>query len=223
MAIQVYIANTTQLIREGMKTLLNNQPGIDVCGATDCYGTFSSEVVNLQPDVLLVDYTSNAFKLSKIATVKAQLPNTKLLGITATNIKYIISQALDAGVTSHILNECDEQEIIDAVTETAKGEKFFCGKIVDVVFNGEIAKSKKISGNLCDPVKISERELEIVKLIAEGFTNKEIAEQLFLSTHTITTHRKNIMNKLGVKNTAGIVMYAIKSNIASPDSFDFLA
>lgn len=223
MAIQVYIANTTKLIREGMITLLNNQSNMEVCGATDCFGTFSKEVVGLQPDVLLIDYTSNAFKLSKIAGVIAQLPNTKLLGISATNIKYIISQALEAGVYSHILNECDEQEIIDAVTATAKNEKFFCGKIIDVVFNGEASNVNNSTSNLCDPVKISERELEIVKLIAEGFTNKEIAEKLFLSAHTITTHRKNIMSKLGVKNTAGIVMYAIKENLASPDSFDFLA
>ena len=73
----------------------------------------------------------------------------------------------------------------------------------------------------CAPVSISEREMEIIALIAEGFTNQEIAEKLFLSSHTINTHRKNIMAKLGVKNTAGIVMYAIKAQLVSPNKYLF--
>ncbi len=73
----------------------------------------------------------------------------------------------------------------------------------------------------CEPVLLSERENEIITLIAEGLTNSQIADQLFLSTHTINTHRKNIMSKLGVKNTAGIVMYAVKTNLISPNKFLF--
>ena len=73
----------------------------------------------------------------------------------------------------------------------------------------------------CDPIKISSRELEIIEYIAQGFTTKEIAAQLFLSVHTVMTHRKNIMNKLGVKNTAGIVIYAVKENLISPNKYLF--
>ena len=75
----------------------------------------------------------------------------------------------------------------------------------------------------CEAVIISKRECEIITLIAEGFTNQQIAEKLFLSSHTVNTHRKNIMAKLGVKNTAGIVMYAIKTNLTSPNKFLFTA
>jgi DNA-binding CsgD family transcriptional regulator len=75
----------------------------------------------------------------------------------------------------------------------------------------------------CDPVLLSERENEIIVLIAEGYTNDQIAEQLFLSKHTVNTHRKNILAKLGVKNTAGIVMYAVKTQLISPNKFLFAA
>ena len=75
----------------------------------------------------------------------------------------------------------------------------------------------------CEAVILSDRENEIIKLIAEGLTNAQIAEQLFLSNHTINTHRKNIMAKLGVKNTAGIVIYAVKTNLVSPNKFLFAA
>jgi DNA-binding CsgD family transcriptional regulator len=73
----------------------------------------------------------------------------------------------------------------------------------------------------CEPVSISDRELEIIKLIAEGYTNNEIAEKLFLSHHTVNTHRKNILQKLGVNNTASIVMYAVKTQLVSPNKFLF--
>jgi DNA-binding CsgD family transcriptional regulator len=73
----------------------------------------------------------------------------------------------------------------------------------------------------CEAVNISERELEIIKLIAEGYTNVEIAEKLFLSPHTVNTHRKNILQKLGINNTAAIVMYAVKTNLVSPNKFLF--
>ncbi|MDP4588684.1 MAG: LuxR C-terminal-related transcriptional regulator, partial [Flavobacteriales bacterium] len=73
----------------------------------------------------------------------------------------------------------------------------------------------------CEPVSLSARELEVITLIAEGHTNTQIADKLFLSSHTITTHRKNIMQKLGVNNTAAIVMYAVKSGLVSPNKFLF--
>ena len=75
----------------------------------------------------------------------------------------------------------------------------------------------------CDAVTISKREQEIIVLISEGLTNGQIAEKLFLSNHTVNTHRKNILGKLGVKNTAGIVMYAVKANLISPNKFLFSA
>ena len=73
----------------------------------------------------------------------------------------------------------------------------------------------------CEPVTVSPRELEVIRLIAEGYTNVQIAEKLFLSTHTVNTHRKNIMQKLGVNNTAAIVMYAVKTQLVSPNKFLF--
>ena len=120
--------------------------------------------------------------------------------------------------------DCDIAEIIDSVYETAKGNKFFCGTILETIKNESIDINKAEFKSLaCAPVAITERELEIITLIAEGYTNQEIAEKLFLSTHTINTHRKNIMSKLGVANTAGIVMYAVKCNLVSPNKYLFAA
>ena len=118
--------------------------------------------------------------------------------------------------------DCDRVEIMDAINSTLKGEAFFCGKILnEVIPADEAAEDNTQLAFSCNGIKISAREAEIIALVAEGFTNKQIAEHLFLSTHTVITHRKNIMNKLGLNNTAGLVLFAIRQNIISPNKFLF--
>ena len=93
-----------------------------------------------------------------------------------------------------------------------------CGKIASAVLED---KSSSVTEYTCEGLNISDREMEIIKLIAEGLSNKEVADKLFLSTHTVTTHRKNIMNKLGLNNTAGLVLFAVRENLISPNHFIF--
>ena len=103
--------------------------------------------------------------------------------------------------------ECMKKEISDAIAATANEEKFYCGKIVEKLMSSTKsgAVNKMDTETNCEPVKISSRELDVITLIAEGYTNKEVANELFISTHTVMTHRKNIMNKLGINNTAGLL------------------
>ena len=130
--------------------------------------------------------------------------------------------ALRSGVTSYVKKDCELSEIVDAVRETSRGNKFFCGQILETIQRANIdVNDLDFDSFSCEPVVLSERENEIIVLIAEGHTNEIIAEQLFLSKHTVNTHRKNIMAKLGVKNTAGIVMYAVKTDLVSPNKFLF--
>ena len=131
-------------------------------------------------------------------------------------------RAIEAGVKSHVLSVCSAKEIKEAVYATAKGEKFFCGTIVEAMVDAnEETLEEGAPATSCDPVKISDRELEIIKNIAQGYTNKEIADRLFISTHTVMTHRKNIMSKLGINNTAGLVIYAVKENLVEPNQYQF--
>ena len=100
----------------------------------------------------------------------------------------------------------------------------FCGQILERIREEKINIDDIEFDELsCDPIAISEREVEIIALIAEGYTNGQIAAKLFISNHTVNTHRKNIMKKLGVNNTAGIVMYAAKTNLVNPNKFLFSA
>jgi len=111
------------------------------------------------------------------------------------------------GVDSYLLNDCEKPEILEAIEDTISGKQFYCGMVIDIL------AQKNNNDNNCSGFSLSQRELEIIKLISEGLTNRQIADNLFLSTHTVNTHRKNIMSKLGINNTAGIVIYAVKENI----------
>ena len=105
------------------------------------------------------------------------------------------------------------EEILEAVNSTIKGEKFICGKIVSyLTAEKEIVPTNSFIKSLgCDGMSVTDREIDIIRGIAEGLSNKLIADKLKLSTHTVNTHRKNIMSKLGVNNTAGVVMFAVKN------------
>ena len=111
-------------------------------------------------------------------------------------------------MNSFLTKECDETEILDAVMATAKNERFFCSKILNYIL--EKSFNKSIS---CKPSPLSQREVEIVRLIAKGLIAKEIADRLNLSTHTVYTHRKNIMSKLKVKSASELVLYAVNNGI----------
>ena len=218
--VEVFIANESYLIREGLKVLLNDEDNIKIIGEASNSKELKEKAVACQPDVLIIGHSGEKFKIDSIGYICSMLPKTHLLGITQIQAKQNLINAIDAGVRSHVLNICSAKEIIEAVIATAKGEKFFCGTILDLLVDDKAGiNQEKSSVASCDPVRISDRELEIVKHIALGNTNKEIADRLFISTHTVMTHRKNIMSKLGINNTAGLVIYAVKENLVNPNQY----
>jgi DNA-binding NarL/FixJ family response regulator len=179
-------------------------------------------IIVKSPDLVIIDFLSDDFDIETVMNIKRKFPKLFLLGITPLQNGNTLINALRAGIDSYIKKSCDIPEVVDAIESTSKGKSFYCGKILEKIRKESIDISEMNNIDLsCDAVALSRREKEILTLISEGLTNSKIAEMLFLSSHTITTHRKNIMSKLGVKNTAGIVMYAVKSGIVSPNKFLF--
>ena len=213
--IKVFISNSNTIILEGLKTLISDQDDIVLGG----FGLTSKETFDQlktnTPDIVIIDYTSEFFDLNDVKKIATLYPNIGLIGITDYNNSEMYQSAIEFGLKSHILNCCDQQELLDAIHAVYEGNEFYCGKVVDTLSENEDAKLS------CAPVSLSDRELEIIALVAEGNTNKQIADTLFLSTHTVMTHRKNIMAKLGVSNTASIVMFAVKKRLVSPNKFLF--
>ena len=196
--------------------------GFIVVGEAENSRSVLDLIIVKSPDLVIIDFLSDDFDIETVMNIKRKFPKLFLLGITPLQNGNTLINALRAGIDSYIKKSCDIPEVVDAIESTSKGKSFYCGKILEKIRKESIDISEMNNIDLsCDAVALSRREKEILTLISEGLTNSRIAEMLFLSSHTITTHRKNIMSKLGVKNTAGIVMYAVKSGIVSPNKFLF--
>jgi DNA-binding NarL/FixJ family response regulator len=222
--VRVIIADSNELIRVGLKATLSGLMEVSEIVEIN-NGRQLVDVANHgEAAVVLIDYTAQGFDINDVTASLRINPGFSFIGLTFLQSPQTLIDALRGGVMSYIKKDCDLQEISDAVLETAKGNKFFCGKILETINKANLDVDDIDHGVLtCDPVLMSERENEIIVLIAEGYTNDQIAEMLFLSKHTVNTHRKNILFKLGVKNTAGIVMYAVKTQLVSPNKFLFAA
>lgn len=222
--MRLILADSNDLIRIGVRSILNSKLNVEIIGEAKSSEELLEMVRTFGADAIVVDYSAEGFNIDVLATLRNNHPDTYVLAITPQQSAQMLIDALRAGITSYVKKDCSVPEIIEAVKETAQGNKFFCGQILETIQEANLDIDDIYNETFnCEAVIISKRECEIIVMIAEGHTNSEIAAKLFLSSHTVNTHRKNIMSKLGVKNTAGIVMYAVKTNLISPNKFLFNA
>ena len=220
--MKLIIADSNLLIRAGLNAVLSQYADIEIVGEASSEKQLREMVVGFQPDVVLIDFAAQNFSIDVVPAIQKQNKQVRFVAITGEQSGVTIVNALRAGIVSYIKKDCDIHEIADSVRETAAGGRFFCGQILNTIRKESIdVNDLELTEFNCEAVSITERELEIITLIAEGYTNVEIAEKLFLSPHTVNTHRKNILQKLGVNNTAAIVMYAVKTQLVSPNKFLF--
>ena len=218
----VAIADNSALFRLGVRNMIRQLDHVVVAGEASTAEDAMDVVQTFRPDLLVIDFMSEDMGVDVVRRAKVLHPAVRVLAITSAQSGHTIVNALRAGVDSYIKKDCDLGEVEEALRETLKGGTFFCGKILDEIRRESIDVTDLEGLELtCDPIVLSGRETEVLQLIAEGHTNTQIAEKLFLSAHTVTTHRKNIMAKLGVNNTAAIVMYAVKTGLVSPNKFLF--
>lgn len=220
--MKLILADSNEIIRIGLRTLLSTERNIQIVGEARNNEELIALNKAFDANIILVDYTSKGFSIDVIPQILQKKPDLNVVAITPEQSAQTLVNALRSGVKSYIKKDCDSSEIIDSIRETWRGNKFFCGQILETIRDASIdVNDIDFDSFSCEPITLSERETEIITMIAEGLTNVMIADALCLSNHTINTHRKNIMAKLGVKNTAGIVIYAVKTNLVSPNKFLF--
>ncbi|MDX1666304.1 MAG: response regulator transcription factor [Saprospiraceae bacterium] len=203
----VVIADSQFLTRQGLVSLLSGRPEIKVLSEATDEEELMEQLRSVQPDLIIVDYNQDGhFSSETIPAIRKSSPGVNILVISADNDKKSIYNVLEAGVSSFLTKTCGEEEIIDAIYATAKGEKFFCTKVIDYLLEKSFTKEKEED---CSPTPLSPREVEILQLVAKGLIAKEIAHRLNLSPHTVYTHRKNIMRKLNLNTSSELVLYAV--------------
>lgn len=221
--IKLLIADNSVLVRTGLKALLADVSDFVFIGEAENNIELKEKNKLFKPDVLIVDCYSLLLSNTDLKALKKTNKDLQILAITQLLSKKDIASYLNGEVLSYLLKECDKEEIIEAIIATQNGNQFLCGKIAHVLTAPEemTITPAYVKGVSCEGIQVTEREADVIKYISEGLSNKQIADKLCLSTHTVNTHRKNIMAKLGVNNTAGIVMYAVKNNLLEQNSFLF--
>lgn len=205
--IRVGIADAHFVVREGLKYVLSHEKNIDLIG--ECQE--AKEIPKLLKkgvDVLIFDFDhADHIAFEDLQKIFRVAPDTKVLVISAHTDSVTVNRAMRQNISGFLSKQCSEEEILDAVRATAKGDKFYCNRILDIVSQS----NKESAGMDCTPTVLSQREIEVVEFIAQGLTAAQVAEKMCLSVHTINTHRKNIFKKLSVNSTTELVRYALKT------------
>ncbi len=207
--LKVIHADARVLTKVGMKSILS-KIGIKEVVAVGSEVALYKEIKEKGADLLIIDYNQkDFFSIENIFSIQNNYPNIKILVVSSDLEQIRILKVLESGVNSFLTKECSEEEIIDAVVSLTKGGKFFCNKVMDFLLQKDDASG--VQG--CTAITLTEREIEVTKMIAEGMTSKAIANSLFVSYHTIHTHRRNIMKKLGLKTATELTLYAVNSGL----------
>jgi DNA-binding NarL/FixJ family response regulator len=204
---QVLIADSQFLITESLKYILQrNGQFIVKKVVTEKYGLFET----LEQDdisLLIIDHSQVDFTgISELKEIITGFPLLKILVITNGLSKAELLELNSAGITNIILKSAGEEVLHEALDAAMKGKKYFSGELLELLFDSD---ERKKSGE--ETVQLTNSELEIVRLISDGLTTKEIAARKFISYHTVISHRKNIFRKLGVTSVSELIMYSIKA------------
>lgn len=204
MAIKVFITDDHYMVVEGIRSILQLEKNIEWMGhamtAASCLAFLQSQ----QPDVLLLDINlpdKSGIDLCK--EIKAKYPDIQILGLSSFNQQSYIQKMMQNGASGYVLKNASIEEIVNAIESAMNGEVFLSDQASIVVDENK---------NALIPV-ITRREKEVLMLIAKGLTNKEIADKLFISTTTVDTHRKNLLAKFQVKNTASLISLATQNEL----------
>jgi DNA-binding NarL/FixJ family response regulator len=218
MKIKVYIADDHHLFIAGVKALLQDSADVDLIGETENGKILLDMLEKKQADVILMDI--NMPVMSGVETtkkIKELYPEIKVLALTMFDDTLHINEMINSGASGYLLKNAGKEELITAIKKVYNGEKYVSNevsvKLIERMFNKEQEKSTTAANSNVRKSELTKREIEIIKLIAQELTNVEIAAKLNNSPMTIITHRKNLLRKLGVKNTAGLIKYAMQNGL----------
>jgi len=207
--VRALLVEDHTIVRQGLRRLLEEK-GVEVVGEAENGRKGIEAARNLKPDVVVMDISMPRLGgIEATRRIRKELPGTKIIILTIHIDENYIFKALDAGADAYLVKETASEDLYEAIETVMKGETYFSPKIPAKV----IKSYKKLvrSGKKVDEFsRLTNREREILQLIAEGFTSKQIGEMLYISDKTVENHRANIMGKLDIHDTAGLVRYAVK-------------
>ena len=214
--MRVLIADDHAIVREGLRSLLDVQADIEVAGEARDGQEVLEMAEALKPDIILMDVTMPVMNgLDATRLIKQRDPEVKILILTMHEGDEYFFKLLDAGASGYLIKGCSSGELISALRAVQQGDVFLYPTMTKKLLSDYLHRGK--GGDRDNTDGLTNREKEVLKYVADGNTNQEIADALVLSVATVQTHRANIMQKLGLHNSAELVKYALRQGLISLD------
>lgn len=216
MDTKVLLADDHAILRDGLRMVLEAQPGLTVVGEAEDGRQALEMVERLHPDVVVMDIAMpNMNGAEATRQITRRFPQTRVLILTMHENPQYLAQIVNAGAVGCVLKRSAGTELVTAVRAAARGESYFSPTLATMML--DVYRMQLAAKGEDELSMLTEREREVLQLIAEGKTNQEIAEQLVLSIKTVQTHRMHLMDKLGVHDRTELVKYAIRLGMISPE------
>ena len=212
---RIVIAEDHTILREGLRALLSSHPNFEIVDEARDGQEAIRAVEKHRPDLVLIDLSMPRMNgLEALAEIKKQHPETKVVVLTVHKTEEYVLAALERGANGYVLKDADHAELRLALEQVLAGKRYLSPGISQQVIEGYLdgRKQPKVPSAW---ESLTDREREVLKLIAEGYKNKEIADFLFISLKTVEKHRTNLMNKLDLHNTAALTALAIEKGLLS--------
>jgi len=214
--ISVLIVDDHKILRDGISAILQTNRDIKVSGECEDGNDVLNFLKSHKVDVILMDIMMpkmNGIDCTKI--VKSKHPEIKILAISMHNESNYIQSMMEVGANGYILKNTSGEEMYKAIKTIHEGKSYFASEVTDSIMNSYLhpTKDNKKKNKLTIDVDLTEREVDVLKLITEEYTNKEIGEQLNISNRTVDTHRRNLLRKIGAKNSIGLIRFAYNSGL----------
>jgi DNA-binding NarL/FixJ family response regulator len=208
--VRILIADDHGIVRSGLKLLLDRQSDMEVVAEAEDGVEALDKVLAERPEVVILDVAMPRMTgLQATYEIKKQAPDTQVLILSMHDDQHYLFEALRAGASGYVLKQAADQDLVDAVRAAARGEPFLTPAAQQTLIRDFVERGEQ-------PSELTPREQEVVKLIAEAHTNKEIAEILHLSEKTVESHRANVLQKLGMRDRVELVRYAIRQGLVEP-------
>jgi two-component system, NarL family, response regulator NreC len=212
-AVRVLVADDHEVVLEGVRALIERQPDLEVCGLA-ANGREAVELAHkTKPNVVVLDMTMPELDgLDVIRLIKKKLPDTEVVVFSAHSSEEMVEEVFDAGAKSYIEKSQASQDLVTAIRSLAEHKPFFSTQTSEILFAKFLLPKDRQQQSRTE-LRLTAREREIVRLLAQSSSNKEVATALGISIRTVETHRATLMRTLGVRSVAGLVRYAIRHHI----------
>jgi DNA-binding NarL/FixJ family response regulator len=215
--MRAIVADDHEVVRRGVRALVESHPGWTVCGEAANGREAVRLAQELRPDLVVLDVTMPEMNgLEATRAIRSSVPGTEVILLTVHDSDQLLDQAMSAGARGYVLKDDAARHLIDAIDALSNHAPFVSSRTADRGGNGVVQERNAVVSRNGRVMSLTQREREVLRLLAEGESNREVAERLSISAKTVETHRANVMRKLGASSIVDLVHYAIRNGIVAP-------